>query len=172
MEILVYRLDHLKLAVALHNQLHLLRIEITLLAIVQGSKRLGEKLLVVRTHAHVDRPRQFHTDESSVAGWIGENILHVARGDERGETRKFHDVTAIRRLVFQRRQLDEILQKSLLHLWRNLVELIEIDDHKLRHRLINLTLFRQNQDCHYIPIAVPAAAVGDRKYSCCNPAWK
>ena len=54
-------------------------------------------------------------------------------------------MTAIRRLVFQRRQLDEILQKSLLHLWRNLVELIKIDDHKLRHRLINLTLFRQNQ---------------------------
>ena len=54
-------------------------------------------------------------------------------------------MTAIRRLVFQRRQLDEILQKSLLHLWRNLVELIEIDDHKLCHRLINLTLFRQNQ---------------------------
>ena len=54
-------------------------------------------------------------------------------------------MTAIRRLVFQRRQLDEILQKSLLHLWRNLVELIEINDHKLRHRLINLTLFRQNK---------------------------
>ncbi len=50
-------------------------------------------------------------------------------------------MTAIRRLVFQRRQLDEILQKSLLHLWRNLVELIKIDDHKLRHRLINLTFF-------------------------------
>ena len=54
-------------------------------------------------------------------------------------------MTAIRRLVFQRRQLDEILQKSLLHLWRNLVELIEINNHKLRHRLINLTLFRQNK---------------------------
>ena len=108
---------------------------------MQSSQRLGENLLIVRTNAHVDRPCQFHTDESSVAGWIGENILHVACGDERGETRKFHDMTAIRRLVFQRRQLDEILQKSLLHLWRNLVELIKIDDHKLRHRLINLTFF-------------------------------
>ena len=109
---------------------------------MQSSQRLGEKLLIVRTHTHIDRSRQFHTDESSVAGWVGENIRDVARGDERGETRKFHDMTAIRRLVFQRRQLDEILQKSLLHLWRNLVELIKIDDHKLRHRLINLTLFR------------------------------
>ena len=108
---------------------------------MQSSQRLGEKLLIVRTHTHIDRSRQFHADESSVAGWVGENIRDVARGDERGETRKFHDMTAIRRLVFQRRQLDEILQKSLLHLWRNLVELIEIDDHKLRHRLINLTFF-------------------------------
>ena len=108
---------------------------------MQSSQRLGEKLLIVRTHTHIDRSRQFHAYKPSVAGWIGENIRDVARGDERGETRKFHDMTTIRRLVFQRRQLDEILQKSLLHLWRNLVELIEIDDHKLRHRLINLTFF-------------------------------
>lgn len=141
LEILVYRLSHLKLAVVLHDQLHLFRIKITLLAIVQSGQRLGEKLLIVRTHTHIDWFRQFHSDESSVAGWVGENIRDVARGDERGETRKFHDMTTIRRLVFQRRQLDEVLQESLLHLWRNLVELIEIDNHKLRHRLINLTFF-------------------------------
>ena len=47
----------------------------------------------------------------------------------------------LEKVEVQRRQLDEILQKSLLHLWRNLVELIKIDDHKLRHRLINLTFF-------------------------------
>ena len=70
---------------------------------MQGGQRLGEKLLIVRTHAHIDRPRQFHAYEPSVAGWVGENIRDVARGDERGETRKFHDMTAIRRLVFQRR---------------------------------------------------------------------
>ncbi len=28
----------------------------------------------------------------------------------------------------------QILQKSLLHLWRNLIELIEIDEQKLYHR--------------------------------------
>lgn len=102
-EILVYRLNYLKLAVALHDELHLLGVEITLLAIAQRHKRLGEKLLVVGADTHVDGARQLDADETAVAGWVGEDVVHVARGDEGGEAWKLHDVTSVRRLVFQRR---------------------------------------------------------------------
>ena len=102
-EILVYRLNHLKLAVALHDELHLLGVEITLLAIAQRHKRPGEKLLVVGADTHVDGARQLDADETAVAGWVGEDVVHVARGDEGGEAWKLHDVTSVRRLVFQRR---------------------------------------------------------------------
>ena len=47
-------------------------------------------------------------------------------------------MTAIRRLYLDTRQLDDVLQESLLHLRRNLVELIQVDNQRLAHRLKHL----------------------------------
>ena len=41
-----------------------------------------------------------------------------------GAERAFH---------FYRRQLNDVLQKALLHTWRYLVELVEVDEQLLRH---------------------------------------
>lgn len=98
---------------------------------LQGLHRLCIKLLIVQSATHIYRPRQLYTQESAVAGWVGEDVGHVARGDEGGETGELLDMTAVGRLDFHRWQLQQILQESLLNLWRNLIELIEIDKQKL-----------------------------------------
>ena len=47
-------------------------------------------------------------------------------------------MTAVWRLDLDTWQLDEILQESLLHLGRNLIELIQIDEQELAHSLQHL----------------------------------
>ena len=140
-EILVYWRNHFKLSVARHNQLGLLRIKIGLLASLQCRQGLRIELFIIRKLAYIDRTRQFHTQESAIAGWIGEDILHIARGDERCHSRKLLHMTAIRRLHLHTRQLDDVFQKSLLHLRRNLIELIQVEKQRLAHRLKNLPFF-------------------------------
>ena len=128
---LFYWRNLLKLSVVLQDNGCFLGIEIGFFSLLQGLHRLRIKLLIVQSATHVYRSRQFYSQETAVAGWVGKNIGHVARGDEGGETGELLDMTAIWRLDFHRWQLQQILQKALLNLWRNLVELIEIDKQKL-----------------------------------------
>ena len=118
----------LKLSVALHDDGGFRSIEIGFLSLLQSLHRLCIKLLVVQSATYINRSRQLYTQESAVAGWVGEDIRHVARGNEGGETRKFLYMTSVWRLDLHRGQLQQILQESLLNLWRNLVEFIEIDE--------------------------------------------
>ena len=52
-------------------------------------------------------------------------------------------MTTIRRLDFHRGQLQQILQKTLLYLRRNLIEFIQINEQKLYHALQHLALLRK-----------------------------
>ena len=140
-EILIYRRNHLKLSVARHNQLGLLRIKIGLLACLQCRQGLRIELFIIRKLTYIDRTRQFYTQESAIAGWVGEDIFHVARGDERCHSRKLLHMTAIRRFHLHTRQLDDVFQKSLLHLRRYLIELIQVEEQCLAHCLKHLPFF-------------------------------
>ena len=53
-------------------------------ATLQSLHRLRIKLLIVQSATHIDRSRQFYSQKTAVAGWVGKNIGHVARGDEGG----------------------------------------------------------------------------------------
>ena len=39
-----------------------------------------------------------------------------------------------------------------MHLWRNLIELVKIDEHELRHRLVHLSFLRENQVVAVTPL--------------------
>ena len=51
----------------------------------------------------------------------------------------------VRTLHLHRRQLDEVLQETLLHLERNLVKLIKVNQQKLPHSLQYGFLFREHE---------------------------
>lgn len=74
----------LKLSVMLHDDGGFLGVEIGFFATLQSLHRLRIKLLIVQSATHIDRSRQFYSQETAVAGWVGKNIGHVARGDEGG----------------------------------------------------------------------------------------
>lgn len=74
----------LKLSVILHDDGGFLGVEIGFFATLQSLHRLRIKLLIVQSATHIDRSRQFYSQETAVAGWVGKNIGHVARGDEGG----------------------------------------------------------------------------------------
>ena len=81
---LFYWRNLLKLSIVLHDDGSFLGIEIGFFSLLQGLHRLRIKLLIVQSATHIDRTRQLHTQETAVAGWVGKNIRHVARGYEGG----------------------------------------------------------------------------------------
>ena len=65
-------------------------------AVHYGMEGLCIELVVVHGHVRVDGCRHLHTNESSVARKVGQEILVVARGDELGISAHFNDVRAVR----------------------------------------------------------------------------
>ena len=101
--------------VVLHDESRLFCIKIGFFSIPDCLFCLGKELLIVGAHAYINRARQFDTDESAVAGRIGQNVVHIACGDEGGGAGKLLYMAAIGGLVFHVWQLDEIFQESLLY---------------------------------------------------------
>lgn len=102
--------------VVLHDESRLFCIKIGLFSIPDCLFCLGKELLIVGAHTYINRTRQFDTDESAVAGRIGQDVVHIACGDEGGGAGELLYMTAIGWLVFHVWQLDEIFQESLLYL--------------------------------------------------------
>ena len=100
---------------------------------------LGIELFVVRRGAHIDRSCELHTQETSAARGICQYIRLIGGGDEGGTTGKVLYMTAIRSFDLYRRQGDDILQETLLCLWRDLIKLVEVDEQHLRHLLEHLS---------------------------------
>lgn len=95
-EILVGRFLHLVAAVPEHYLLGLRLVEPAAVSVAQELQRLGEELAMVGHMGGVDGCRQFNADEATVARRVGEDVGHVARGDERRLARQFLDACAIR----------------------------------------------------------------------------
>ena len=127
-EVLVGGFLYLVAAVPEHYLLGLCLVEPAATTVAQELQRLGEELMVVGHTTCVDGRREFDADETTVAGRVGEDVGHVARGYERRLARQFFDVRAIRSFRLYRGQLDNVLQKALLHTRRYLVELVEVDE--------------------------------------------
>lgn len=127
-EILVGRFLHLVAAVPEHYLLGLCLVEPAATTVAQELQRLREELMVVGHTTCVDGRREFDADETTVARRIGEDVGHVARGYERRLARQLLKVRAIRSFRLYRGQLDNVLQKTLLHTRRYLVELVEVDE--------------------------------------------
>ena len=135
----------LKPVVAHRQQLRFQFVEIPAAPTLYLAQRLGIELGVVYWRRHVDGPVEIHTDEAAAPRRVAQHILHVARGDERCPARQFLDGSSPRALHLHRRQLHHILQKSLLQLRRDLVELVQIDEQQFRHRPQHLLLLCQLQ---------------------------
>lgn len=127
-EVLVGGFLYLVAAVPEHYLLGLCLVEPAATTVAQELQRLGEELMVVGHTTCVDGRREFDADETTVAGRVGEDVGHVARGYERRLARQFFDVRAIGSFRLYRGQLDNVLQKALLHTRRYLVELVEVDE--------------------------------------------
>ena len=113
---------YLVAAVPEHYLLGLCLVEPTAAPVAQELQRLGEELTVVGHTTGVDGSGELDADETAVAGRIGEDVGHVARSDERRLARQLLKVRAIRSFRLYRGQLDNVLQKTLLHTRRYLVE--------------------------------------------------
>lgn len=145
----------LEVLVAVHEHPRLHLVEIAFLPVLQCRQRLGEELAVVGLHAHVDGTGQLHPDETAVAGGVGEDVVDVARGDEGCRARELLHMTAVGTLDLHRGQLDDVLQEALLHRGGDLVEFIEVDDEKLRHRLQHLPFLREDEVVVVAPLQLP-----------------
>ena len=82
-EVLVGWFLYLVAAVPEHYLLGLCLVEPAAATIAEELKRLCEELMVVGHTTCVDRRREFDADETTVAGRVGEDVGHVARGNER-----------------------------------------------------------------------------------------
>ena len=127
-EVLVGGFLYLVAAVPEHYLLGLCLVEPAATTVAQELQRLSEELMVVGHATCVDGRREFDADETTVARRIGEDVGHVARGYERRLARQLLKVRAIRSFRLYRGQLDNVLQKTLLHTRRYLVELVEVDE--------------------------------------------
>lgn len=127
-EVLVGGFLYLVAAVPEHYLLGLCLVEPAATTVAQELQRLGEELMVVGHTTGVDGRREFDADETTVARRIGKDVGHVARGYERRLARQLLKVRAIRSFRLYRGQLDNVLQKTLLHTRRYLVELVEVDE--------------------------------------------
>ena len=76
------RLLLLESLVVLHDERRLLGIKVGSFASADGCLCLGKELMIIGTETYVDRACQFDADEAAVAGWIGQDVVHIARGDE------------------------------------------------------------------------------------------
>ena len=76
--------------------------------------RLCIKLAIVDGNVRVNGFRHFHTDETTVAGQIGQQIAVIARSDERGIPTHFENVRTVWLADAGRRFLQQMLQESLL----------------------------------------------------------
>ena len=136
---------HLELAVRLHHKARLLLVHPVGLPAVEQCNGLGIELLVVDAIRHVDGSRQLDADEAAVARGICQQVADIGCGDERGQAGKLLDMFAVGTFHLHARQLDDVLQESLLHLGTDLVELVEVDEQELAHGLQHGLLLRQHQ---------------------------
>ena len=83
------------------------------------------KLVVVHGHVRIDRSRHLHTDETSVAREVGQQVLVIARGDERGISADFLDARTMWLADACRWLLQQVLQERLL-VDADLVELVQV----------------------------------------------
>ena len=125
----------LELLVGGHQLAGLLSVEPVGNALFEECQGLGVELLVVDALRKLDGACELDADEATAARGVAEHIGHVRSGDERGQARQVLDMLAVGSLHLHRCQLDDVLQESLLHLGRNLVELVEVDEQKLAHGL-------------------------------------
>ena len=151
-EVLVGGFLYLVAAVPEHYLLGLCLVEPAASTVAQELQRLGEELTVVGHTTGVDGRRKLDADETAVAGRIGEDVGHIARGDERRLARQFLDVRAIRSFRLYRGQLDNVLKKALLHTRRYLVELVEVDEQLLRHGEHHLTAVGKGKTVGVAPL--------------------
>ena len=133
----------LKLAVIVHDEARLLLVEPVRLVVFEGHLCLGIELLIVGRGAHVDGTCQFHADETAATGGVGEYVRHVCRGNEGCKPWEVLHVASVGSLDFHGGQLDDVLQETFLHLARNGIELVEVDEQELAHLLKHLAFFRE-----------------------------
>ena len=94
---------------------------------------MTSKISAVESHSAAGSSGSSATEKQRLKHWtvarrIGEDVGHVARGYERRLARQLFDVRAIGSFRLYRGQLDNVLQKTLLHTRRYLVELVEVDE--------------------------------------------
>ena len=90
-----------------------------------GMKGLGIELGVVHGDVCFDGSRHLHTNEAAVTRKVGQQVLVIARGNERGIAADFLYTGAVRFTQAGRRLLQQMLQECLL-IDADLVELIQI----------------------------------------------
>ena len=79
----------------------------------------------------VNRGIHLHTDETARTRGVGQHLVHIARGDERGHARQRHQLLPIRAAQGERFELQEVFKRRILPR-RVAVELIEIDQPEFR----------------------------------------
>ena len=79
--------------------------------------------------------RQVHADETSAARGVAQCILLVGRGDERGIAFELLHMLPVWPFDLYARQLNHVLQETLLQLRTDTIELVEVDQQEVVHRL-------------------------------------
>lgn len=82
---------------------------------------------------HVDGGGQLHSEEAAAARRVGKDVGHVGCCDERCTSRQGFYRACVWQLHLHFRQLHDVFQEALLYAWRYGVELVEVDEQRLRH---------------------------------------
>ena len=114
--------------------------------ITSATLQLGDglriELIIVYVPGQTDRGRQRNRYETAAAAGVAEDIRNVCRSDERSDTWQRNLLLAVRLTELDTCKLHDILQKTVLCLGRQRIELVNIDQQRLCHspqRILFLT---------------------------------
>ena len=116
-----------ELTVVVHDGLYVGSIEPVLLAFPDEGDGLGIELLVVGAIAGVNGTGELDAYEAAASCGIAEDTDFVAGGNERGAAGQRFELARIGALDFHLWKLKDVLEKSLLKLGLNLIDLVEVD---------------------------------------------
>ena len=111
-------------------------------AVVQFVHGLGIKLVVVYRAVGVYCFRHFYADEPATAAGVGQQVLLVAGGDERGVSAHLEHGIGVWLAHVDHRLLEDMFQESLLGA-AYLVEFIDVDERKTVEVKFSVTLARE-----------------------------
>ena len=109
---------------------------------IQFVHGLRIKLSVVYRTGGVYHSCHFDADETAAARRVGEQVLLIARGDERGITAHFEHGVGIRLAHGHHRFLEDVLQEALLR-GAHLVEFIDVYQRKTIQIQLGVALVRE-----------------------------